>query len=515
MNFWDRLNIRKKLSYSIIALTTLLALTAALTSGFKLASAQNDALRSKSRSLSAALGESVTLAFLADSGGGTSGSLDRSLQSVQQDPDVTLAAVVALDTGSDKPSALYQKQFGDGAKLDVAALARPIAKGVLQYDAAGYRVAVTLMGADAQRSYQKRYWMLVMNTHAIDQRNRHNLAAMVVLGLVMIGLGLAASRLLGEALVAPLETIQVRMRDISEGEGDLTARLVVKGNDEVAGVSRHFNQFIENIQSIVQQVVGIAGSLASGTLQMTAGMTEMAATADGIAQSAETQRSSLQQADRGVITMAESSKAIHTHVTDALHGFDQAKAAAQEGGAAVSAAVLGMREIHGNAKQIGKILEVITEIANQTNLLSLNAAIEAAKAGEHGKGFAVVAEEVRKLAERSAGAVKEIASLIQTSGRSIDAGTTMVNTAGTALDSISAAILASAERMTSIGSRSQTQSQDSVSIEGAMGSLATIAEGNAAATEQMAATIRETTRTVNDLSQLAENLNHLVARFHI
>ena len=161
MTFWDRLNIRKKLSYSIIALTTLLALTAALTSGFKLAGAQNEALRSKSQSLSAALAESVTLAFLADSGGGAAGgALDRSLQSVQHDPDVTLAAVVALDTDSDKPTALYQKQFGEGAKLDVAALAGPIAKGALQYDASGYRVAVTLMGADAQRSYQKRYWMM-------------------------------------------------------------------------------------------------------------------------------------------------------------------------------------------------------------------------------------------------------------------------------------------------------------------------------------------------------------------
>jgi methyl-accepting chemotaxis protein len=429
---------------------------------------------------------------------------------------VSAAAVVSVDVQAATASSKFKKVFGNDPSLDPVAMAAPLAKGTTEYRKNGYLVVASLLGSDAnQDANKKNYQLLILNRTAVNHQNWINFLATVVLAGLMVGLGFVVSRFMGDALVKPLEDIQGHMRDISEGEGDLTARLDVNGNDEIAQVSAHFNRFVGNIQTLVQEIVAISTNIASGSLEMNAGMNEMASTADAIAQTAENQKSSVRQANDSVTTIANSSKVIFSNVSDALQVFDQAKDAAGKGATAVGAAVSGMQAIKQNSQQIGNILNVITEIANQTNLLSLNAAIEAAKAGENGKGFAVVAEEVRKLAERSAQAVKEITTLIQTSSKSIEDGTGMVNTAGGSLKSIAESIRASAERMKTIGSQSQTQSQDSSMVVSAMTSLSGIAEGNAAATEEMAATIRETTRTVDDLSQLAERLHGLVSRFKI
>jgi len=515
MSVWKNLNIRKKLNYSILSLTLLLAVTAGATFGYKLQSSQSEALWTKGISLSAVQAAAVTSSFMSDDLGLTSGATDRSLDFFKADADVSLAAIVVVETASKAVTVKFQKTFGDAAP-DPANLAQPLGTGQLRYKRGGFLVVATPLSQEAQQDASKvTYQMLALNTGSITRQGLKNLLVTLVLSLVMVGLGFAASRFLGDALVKPLEDMQKRMRDISEGEGDLTARLTVDGTDEIAQLSLHFNQFVENIQTIVQQVVAISSNIASGSLQMNAGMNEMASTADAIAQTAENQKASVRQANDSVTTIAASSKVIFTNVSDALQVFDQAKEAAGKGGSAVGAAVTGMQAIKQNSQQIGNILNVITEIANQTNLLSLNAAIEAAKAGDQGKGFAVVAEEVRKLAERSAQAAKEITALIQTSSKSIQDGTSMVNTAGGALKSITEGILASAERMKTIGGQSQTQSQDSSTVVGAMASLSSIAENNAAATEEMAATIRETTRTVDELSRLAENLNSLVSRFRV
>ena len=206
--------------------------------------------------------------------------------------------------------------------------------------------------------------------------------------------------------------------------------------------------------------------------------------------------------------MAERIAQTGDRAQDAVEEADQAARAGQE-------AAHGMEEIQGVMAQIVRAVQVIQEIAMQTNLLSLNAAIEAAKAGAQGKGFAVVAEEVRKLAERSSTSAQEIEKLIQHTEETVSRGAGSVAFTIQGLQAIDSRVSQISERIQDVKAISARQARTSGQVGVMVKENADQLTRNATATHEMAMTVQEVSTTAENLAQVAEGLRNVMMRFKL
>ncbi|MCI8212068.1 chemotaxis protein [Pseudomonas sp. S25] len=348
-----------------------------------------------------------------------------------------------------------------------------------------------------------------------------SLAIIAVMALLVI--------LIARSIVRPLRDSVQAMANIASGESDLTRTLETQGNDEITQLARHFNAFTAKLRGVVTQLQASANGLEKASSDLGINAEQAQARSQQQSQQMELVATAVNEVTYGVQDVAKNAEHAANEMRDAESQAHQGQVNIDSSlrqidhlSGTINQAVEVIRTLSSESTQIGGVLEVISSIAEQTNLLALNAAIEAARAGEQGRGFAVVADEVRLLAQRTQKSTAEIQGMIERlqthsdaavkviadSSRSSQLTIEQANQAGQSLTSISQALRNLNSLNASIASATLQQSHVVEDINQNVTQAAQLSQSTAIAAEQSSGASAH-------LREMSEQLNGLLRQFRV
>ncbi|WWF10942.1 methyl-accepting chemotaxis protein [Pseudomonas trivialis] len=363
----------------------------------------------------------------------------------------------------------------------------------------------------------------------LDADNARGTWLELSLGLLAAVLGLILVWLMARSVTRPILGVARMLEDIASGEGDLTRRLAYAKQDELGQLAGWFNRFLDKLQPIIAEVKrsvqdarGTADQSAAIATQTSAGMEQQYRQVDQVATASHEMSATAQDVARSAAQAAQAARDADQATREGLTVIDRTTRNIGELAADMSTAMAQVEGLAVNSEKIGSVLEVIRAIAEQTNLLALNAAIEAARAGEAGRGFAVVADEVRNLARRTQESVEEtrrvieqlqggtetVVSAMGNSYRQAQGSVEQVGQAVTALRQIGEAVTVISDMNLQIASAAEEQSAVAEEINS---NVATIRD----VTESLSEQANESARVSQALNSLANQQQGLMDQFRV